>query len=314
MLKLWVLIFSLFCSTCFAQPTFTGDNAPLAIASGAVVYYPWKIVLPDSVYTNNPDGSGTINLIGGGYLVNPMNALGDIIYGGAGGTPTRYGIGAVNTVLHANGTPQWSQVVEGDISLSNVVTNNANVIRHGFLPTISGDPTQFLNGAGNFATPAGVANSYLSQAFTTVATVSVVHNFGAKPVVQVIGSGNEVFIPNKVVHDTNNTFYVNFSTATSGIIVATVGSPQPQSLVTINSNYNILTSDYFIKATTLGLTMSLPVATGNVGRVFIVDNDTTGTCAVVALGSGLIEGETIQTLPGDSAMAVYCDGVGYRIY
>lgn len=302
-------------SNAFSQPTFDPTNPPLGIASGAVVYYPWKITLPNNIYTNNPDGSGTINLGTAGYFTNPMTMLGDIIYGGAGGLPTRYGIGAANTVLHANGTPQWSKVIEDDISLSNVTTNNATVVKHGFLPTIPGDPTQYLNGNGNFSTPSGVINSYKSQSFTAVSSVSVVHNFGAKPVVDVLDTMGNKFIPWKVNHDTNNTFSVQFSVATSGVILATVGSPQPQNVITVNSNYTVTATDRIVVVTTEGLTISVPSAVMNTGREYIIKNSSVGTASVVSvILTQPIDGASSQVLTADSAISLFSDGSQYRIY
>ena len=45
---------------------------------------------------------------GGGGMTNPMTTLGDIIYGGASGTPTRLGIGTLGYVLQAGASaPTW---------------------------------------------------------------------------------------------------------------------------------------------------------------------------------------------------------------
>lgn len=45
---------------------------------------------------------------GGGGMTNPMTSEGDLIYGGASGTPTRLAVGAADRVLKSNGTdPIW---------------------------------------------------------------------------------------------------------------------------------------------------------------------------------------------------------------
>lgn len=92
-------------------------------------------------------------------MVNPMTALGDIIYGGALGVPTRLAIGGANTVLHSGTTPSYSAIVEDDISLSAVTTNNASIAKHGFLPLLSNSAVQFLNGQGNWAVPSSGGSS-----------------------------------------------------------------------------------------------------------------------------------------------------------
>lgn len=47
--------------------------------------------------------------LGGTALTNPMNAEGDVIYGGSSGTPTRLAVGTAGYALISNGTdPAWS--------------------------------------------------------------------------------------------------------------------------------------------------------------------------------------------------------------
>ena len=49
-----------------------------------------------------------LNSIGSGPMTNPMTTLGDTIYGGASGIPTRLGIGSVGQVLTVSGgAPAW---------------------------------------------------------------------------------------------------------------------------------------------------------------------------------------------------------------
>ncbi len=64
----------------------------------------FALTLTTTAITNATLPAGTVTL-----MSNPMTTAGDIIYGGTGGTPTRYGIGAGNTVLTSSGSaPQWS--------------------------------------------------------------------------------------------------------------------------------------------------------------------------------------------------------------
>lgn len=44
---------------------------------------------------------------------------------------------------------------ESKLTLSDITTNNATTLRHGFLPKLSGNSSEFLNGNGGFTTPAG---------------------------------------------------------------------------------------------------------------------------------------------------------------
>jgi hypothetical protein len=55
----------------------------------------------------DPNGAGA-TLVPGAGLSNPMSALGDLITGGASGTPTRLGVGAEGEVLTVTGgEPAW---------------------------------------------------------------------------------------------------------------------------------------------------------------------------------------------------------------
>lgn len=65
--------------------------------------------------------------------------------------------GTATTVLHGNasGNPSWSSVIEADMNLSDNTTNNASILRHGFLPKLSNSASQYLDGTGNWSTPPG---------------------------------------------------------------------------------------------------------------------------------------------------------------
>ena len=264
------------------------------------------------VTTNTGDWAGTWQTHNPSYF-NPMTSLGDIIYGGASGTPTR--LASSTGVLHGGATPSWSPVVESDISLSANSTNNANTSRHGFLPTLSNVSTQFLNGQGNYVVPAGTTNSYLSTTFTNVTSTNVIHNFGAHPIVDVMDANGNVMIPMSVTHNTVNDFTVTFSTSTTGMIMASVGTPQPQSVLVTSADHTASTTDYFIQENVSGKTISLPTAVGNAGRIFVITNVSTGNITASTTVSGqLIGGLPTQTLPASTSMSTYSDGTNYQIF
>lgn len=63
----------------------------------------------------------------GAGMTNPMTTGGDIIYGGAAGTPTRLANGTAGQVLTSQGTtlaPIWSTAGVGDMVLASVQTNS----------------------------------------------------------------------------------------------------------------------------------------------------------------------------------------------
>ena len=93
-----------------------------------------------------------------------------------GGTAPSIGIvnqGTTTTLLHGNvaGNATFSAVVENDMSLSNVTTNDATTARHGFLPILPNSSTTFLNGQGNFAVPPGTGDPK-PQALTITAAAT----------------------------------------------------------------------------------------------------------------------------------------------
>lgn len=85
----------------------------------------------DSISCRQLDVWGTLNIPGGsgGLMTNPMNALGDMITGGAGGTPARLGIGGTGQVLTvAGGVPTWQNSAAG---FANPMTQAGQVITSG---------------------------------------------------------------------------------------------------------------------------------------------------------------------------------------
>lgn len=222
-----------------------------------------------------------------------------------------------NTVWHGDKT--FSSVVEDDISLSNNTTNNADITKHGFLPILPGNASLFLDGNGNYSTPtAGVANAYKLTAFSGQTSITVLHSFGTYPVVTVtetVGSNQEVVIPKTIKHTTLNSFTVEFDVATSGSIIASVGSPQPNQVRVITGNDTILLTDKIVQVTGLGAVISLPTAIGNQGFIFDIDNNSGRYITVICLiGGQLISNEITQEIPDQDCMSIYCDGTNYRIY
>lgn len=251
------------------------------------------------------------------HMTNPMTALGDIIYGGAAGAPTRLPTAdGSNHVLRSDGsTPYWDLIDESNLSFTDVTTANATSLLHGLLPRLSGDSAQYLNGQGNWATPAASAVvSYSTTSFTGQTSVEVTHNFGVYPAVQVLDNTGALLIPQSVTHNTVNKFTVTFLVSTTGTIIATVGSPGAQNVVTVSTDYSITSANRIVKVTASGKNITLLTAVDNSGLEFVIDNASTGDITLWPQLYELIEGEASQTLPPDSAIHVYSDNVGWRIY
>jgi hypothetical protein len=63
------------------------------------------------------------------------------------------GTGIVRVTSGVYGTP--GNVVESEITLADNTTNNASTTKHGFLKKLSNIATEYMDGTGNFSTPAG---------------------------------------------------------------------------------------------------------------------------------------------------------------
>ena len=89
--------------------------------------------------------------------------------------------------------------------------------------------------------------------------------FGTTPVIDIYqfvsGSTYEKVIPLDIVENTLNDFTVKFTSPTTGKIVASVGSPQPQALTVVaSSGYTILITDRIIEVSYAGAIITLPTA------------------------------------------------------
>jgi hypothetical protein len=68
-----------------------------------------------------------------------------------------------------------------------------------------------------------VAGNYLSTEFTSQTSVTVTHNFGHRPIVDVIDNTGAVIVPLSIIHASVNAFTVTFSASTTGIILSSTG-------------------------------------------------------------------------------------------
>lgn len=86
------------------------------------------------------------------YLVDPTTTEGDMLYRHSGAV-TRLPVGGSNTLLHGGTDPAYSAVVEGDLSLSDVTTDDVSTTKHGFAPKAPNDTTKFLRGDATWDVP-----------------------------------------------------------------------------------------------------------------------------------------------------------------
>lgn len=123
------------------------------------------LTINGTTYDLSADRSWTIS---SGGMTNPMTTLGDIIYGGASGTPTRLGIGTNGYVLQVqSGNPAWFNLfgTSNTWSLSQTIQLNGAANRTLILQPMSGSSS-----ATSFSGAAGAAVSFSSGAFGIIVT------------------------------------------------------------------------------------------------------------------------------------------------
>lgn len=85
-------------------------------------------------------------------------------------------------------------------------------------------------------------------------------------------------------------------------------------VTTVTNDYSVLTTDYFICVTVAGKTISLPIASAYTGRIFVIDNASDGDIYLDGESGELIQNETTQTIPSDSAACIYSNGTQWRFF
>ena len=110
-------------------------------------------------------------------------------------------------------------LAESNVVFTDITSNNASISKHGFMPKLSDVSDEFLNGKGVWTTISAGVSGVVEVPFTSQTSVNIVHNLGAYPVVQVLDSSGDLFVPLSVEHNTDNDFTVTFSTSETGTIL-----------------------------------------------------------------------------------------------
>ena len=179
-----------------------------------------------------------------------------------------------------------------------------------YLPVLPATPAgQYLDDSGSFSTPSGTPTSYLTQSYTSVASVTITHNFGAYPAVQCLDADNEVFIPFAITHTDTNIVVVDFDSTRTGNIILTIGSDNTTSYSVKSANYTFTETDKTIEVDTAGVTITLLTAVGYAGKDYRIINNSIGTITVQGSGgSELIGDNAILTLYPDEVLEVISNG------
>lgn len=78
-------------------------------------------------------------------------------------------------------------------------------------------------------------------------------------------------------------------------------------------SYAILITDQIIKATGIGITLTLPTAIGITGKEYTIDNAANGSVYLTTSLAQTINGIATQLLLSNSSITVYSDGANWRI-
>lgn len=101
------------------------------------------------------DGLGGIT-----FAVSPSGADKQVQFNNAGALGA-VGLNATATNMFlqqvSSQTPSFIQVLDSDLSLSNITTNNVTIAQHGFAPKLPNDATKFLDGTGAYTVPSGAS-------------------------------------------------------------------------------------------------------------------------------------------------------------
>lgn len=179
------------------------------------------------------------------------------------------------------------------------------------------DPAYILNKPENLSDffndlPPSI-NAYKSIAFTGQTSVTLAHNFGAFPVIQIIDNTGSQIIPLSIIHSSIYSVTVAFSIATTGNIIATIGSPQADTYKAITANYTIASPDSIIDCTSGTFTVILPTAVGASGAKYTIKNSGTGLITLATTSSQTIDGELTQELIQYDAIEVMSNNTNWII-
>jgi hypothetical protein len=209
------------------------------------------------------------------------------------------------------------QVTKADASNSGYLLNtdwSDFDAKYDGLPDQTGNTDRYLRSGGSAGSEywstivSSAVAGYTAIGFNAKTSVTVTHNFGAYPIVQVLDTSGIEIAPSSITHTNTNEFVVAFSGSTSGTIIASVGSPYIQNIVAKTADYTLAGADTVVLGNA-AITLTLPTAVGCEGKTYTLKNITSDK-NVTAKGDGseLIDDDNEFTIPPRSAIGVVSDG------
>ena len=84
-------------------------------------------------------------------------------------------------------------------------------------------------------------------------------------------------------------------------------------LTQVSGTYTVLSTDYFVEATSGTFTISLPTAVGIKGQIYQIKNAGNGTITVDPSGAQTIDGQSTVTLTQNKSLYIVSDGANWII-
>ena len=218
-----------------------------------------------------------------------------------------------SSTLPANTSYLGSSIEEAELNFSDVTTNNASTTKHGLLPKLSNNSSQYLNGTGNWSTPAG-GGSTPGGSVNQLQYNYPSGTFGGTPLIVTDGSNLSVGIGT-----TGNAsrLYIKGAGTTTGFALRIANSQATDRLVVLdNGNVGIgLTSPYgLLQVGTAPTNPGLIVTTSNNVGIGTTNPNYTlhvaGTAASQTLRFGTNLDNILPAGTGANGQVLQTDGTG----
>jgi hypothetical protein len=94
-------------------------------------------------------------------------------------------------------------------------------------------------------------------------------------------------------------------------VISTSSTTDLIPVVLVDSNYSVLTTDYYVGATKKNITITLPL--GVVGKVYYIKNQANGSITVQGTSGQTLDSSAFKSLGSESAIICVFDGTRWNI-
>jgi len=167
------------------------------------------------------------------------------------------------------------------------------------------------------------------QSFTSQTSVTVIHNLGIKPLIQIVDNSNQVIIPNTITHDSINQATITFLSSQSGIVICNAGTSGRADLVneykagvalnTFEIVYQTTTADEVAKANATNTSkipaIGITITSASIGekidilQVGLVSNSAWSWTPGDKIYVNTVDGQLTNTAPAGSGNVIQKIGI-----